>query len=91
MGLHNGYIVVTASQDDLLAALSLHTGAFAVDAVVEHPDEVELDGGAFDLLLGERDGKAFLIDSSMAQADVMTRRLVSLILAVLLPAGVAAS
>ena len=69
MGLRNGYIVATTGKFGLLEELSRHTGVFTVDAVVERPNEVELDGGAFDLLLGERDGKAFLVDSSMVLSN----------------------
>lgn len=74
MGLHCGYIVATASQTDLLEELSRHTGEFAVDVVVERTRDAELDPGRFDLMLGELDGRAFLVDTSMVlsnSADMM--------------------
>src|SRR5688572_26651384 len=81
MGLHNGYIVVTASQIDLLEELSRHTGEFSVDTVVEHTRDAVLDSGQFDLMLGQADGCAFLVDTSMFLSDspdmivAMSRRL----------------
>jgi hypothetical protein len=69
MGLHCGYIVATASQTDLLEELSRHTGEFIVDTVVERTEDAELDPGQFDLMLGELDGRAFLVDTSMFLSD----------------------
>jgi len=65
MGMHQGYIVATASQTDLLDELSRHTGEFTAGAVVERTADAELDPGQFDLLLGEIDGGAVLVDTSM--------------------------
>jgi hypothetical protein len=69
MGLHNGYIVANASQSDLLEELSRHTGEFSVDTVVEHTRNAELDSSRFDLMLGEANGCAFLVDTSMSLSD----------------------
>lgn len=69
MGLHCGYLVATASQTRLLEELSRHAGEFTVDGVVERTAEAEIDSGRFDLLLGERDGHAFLVDTSMFLSD----------------------
>ncbi|HCT80369.1 MAG TPA: hypothetical protein DGT23_28160 [Micromonosporaceae bacterium] len=69
MGLHCGYIVATASQTDLLEELSRHTGEFTVDTVVERAEDTELDPGEVDLMLGELDGRAFLVDTSMFLSD----------------------
>jgi hypothetical protein len=65
MGLHCGYIVATATQNDLLEELSRHTGEFTTQTVVEHTRDAELDSGQFDVMLGELGGCAFLVDTSM--------------------------
>jgi hypothetical protein len=67
-GLHSGYIVAT-SQSDLLEELSQHTGEFTVGTVVDRTEDAELNPGQFDLLPGEIDGRAFLIDTSMVLSD----------------------
>jgi hypothetical protein len=69
MGMHCGYLVATASQADLLEELSRHTGEFTVDIVVERTKDAELDPGQFDLMLGELDGRADLVDTSMVLSD----------------------
>jgi hypothetical protein len=65
MGLHCGYLVATASPDQLLAELSRHAGEFTADAVVDRVADAEIDPNQFDLLLGGGDGSAFLVDTSM--------------------------
>jgi len=69
MGLHCGYIVASASAADLLEELSRHAGEFTVGTVVEHTKDAEIDSGEFDMLLGERDGRAFMVDTSMILSD----------------------
>jgi hypothetical protein len=69
MGLHCGYIVATASQTELLEELSRHTGEFTVDTVLERTKDAELDPGQFDLMLGELNGGAVLVDTSMFLSD----------------------
>jgi hypothetical protein len=69
MGLHNGYIVATASQTELLEELSRHAGHIAFDRVVERCEDADLDSGEFELMLGELDGRAFLVDTSMLLSD----------------------
>jgi hypothetical protein len=69
MGLHCGYLVATASQTDLLRELSRHAGQFTVGSVVARTADAEIDPREFDMLLGEADGRAFLVDSSMVLSD----------------------
>jgi hypothetical protein len=69
MGLHQGYIVATSSQADLFEELSRHAGELTVHTVVERCEDAELDSGEFDLMIGELDGRAFLIDTSMFLSD----------------------
>ncbi|PZF90058.1 hypothetical protein [Micromonospora deserti] len=69
MGLHCGYLVATASPTRLLEELSRHAGEFISDAAVERTADAEVDPGQFDLLLGGRDGHAFLVDTSMFLSD----------------------
>jgi hypothetical protein len=65
-------VVATTTKDDLLAELRRHTGEFTVHGDVARPDEAELDGRQFDLLIGERGGptstQAYLVDPSMVLA-----------------------
>ena len=69
MGLHCGYLVAAVEPDALLAELSRHAGVFAAGAVVERVADADIDDRRFDLLLGGGDGRAFLLDTSMALSD----------------------
>ncbi|GAA4442454.1 hypothetical protein [Phytohabitans houttuyneae] len=66
---HHGYIVVTTSATDLLQELSRHTGEFTVESVVDRTADANIDSGKFDMLLGELDGRAFMVDTSMVLSD----------------------
>ncbi|MET7400560.1 hypothetical protein ABZS66_44490 [Dactylosporangium sp. NPDC005572] len=65
MGLHTGYIVATATQSALLDELSRHAGEFTLGEEVGRAEDAELDVGQLDMLIGELDGRAFLIDGPM--------------------------
>lgn len=69
MGLHCGYLVATAEPDALLAELSRHAGVFTRGAVVDRVEDAEIDPGEFDLLLGGRNGRAYLLDTSMTLSN----------------------
>src|SRR6266545_6299766 len=67
MGMHHGILAASASQAELLAELARHTGKFVVGAPVVSPYDAEpaaMDRG-WRMAIGERDGQAFLLDSSM--------------------------
>lgn len=66
MGLHCGFIVATAGKADLLRELSRHTGEFTVGAEVARVEDAGPDLG---MLLGERDGRAFLLDTLMVLSN----------------------
>jgi hypothetical protein len=71
MGMHHGILAATVSQADLLAELERHTGEFVVGAPVASPYDAEpaaMDRG-WRMAIGERDGQAFLLDSSMVISD----------------------
>jgi hypothetical protein len=71
MGMHHGILAASASQADLLAELARHTGEFVVGAPVASPYDAEpaaRDQG-WRMAIGERDGRAFLLDSSMVVSD----------------------
>jgi hypothetical protein len=61
-------VVATATKADLLAELTRHTGEFVVLGEVSQPDLAGLDARQFDLLVGERDGNAYLVDPSAVLA-----------------------
>ncbi|MET7423257.1 hypothetical protein [Dactylosporangium sp. NPDC005555] len=67
MGMRHGYIAATATRRELIAELERHTGDFVVGA--EEPSPYDLDLGPDDegwvLAAGERDGRAFLLDTSL--------------------------
>jgi hypothetical protein len=67
MGMHHGILAASASQAELLAELERHTSEFVVGAPVASPYDAEpaaMDWG-WRMAIGERDGQAFLFDSSM--------------------------
>jgi hypothetical protein len=67
MGMHHGILAASASQAELLAELGRHTGEFVVGAPVGCPYDAEpaaTDEG-WRMAIGEQDGQAFLLDSSM--------------------------
>jgi hypothetical protein len=67
MGMHHGILAASASQAELLAELERHTGEFVVGERVGCPYDAEpaaMDWG-WRMAIGERDGQAFLLDSSM--------------------------
>jgi hypothetical protein len=71
MGMHHGILAASASQADLLGELERHTGEFVVGAPVVSPYDAEpaaMDRG-WRMAIGERDGQAFLLDSSMLISD----------------------
>lgn len=71
MGMHHGILAATASQAELLADLERHTGEFVVGSSVGCPYDAEpaaMDQG-WRMAIGERDGQAFLLDSSMVISD----------------------
>jgi hypothetical protein len=71
MGMHHGILAASASQAELLAELARHTGEFVVGAPVASPYDAEpaaMDWG-WHMAIGERDGQAFLLDSSMVMSD----------------------
>jgi len=71
MGMHHGILAASASQAELLAELARHTGEFVVGAPVASPYDAEpaaMDSG-WRMAIGERDGQAFLLDSSMVISD----------------------
>jgi hypothetical protein len=71
MGMHHGILAASASQAELLAELARHTGEFVVGAPVASPYDAEpaaMDRG-WRMAIGERDGQAFLLDSSMVISD----------------------
>ncbi|GAA2355529.1 hypothetical protein [Dactylosporangium salmoneum] len=70
MGLHTGYIVATATQADLLDELARHTGEFTTGEVVARTEDAESDDGQLDMVIGELDGRAFLIDGAMVLSTV---------------------
>jgi hypothetical protein len=66
MGMHHGIMAASASQAELLTELARHTGEFVVGAPIASPYDAEpaaTDGG-WRMAIGERDGQAFLLDSS---------------------------
>ncbi|GAA4465921.1 hypothetical protein GCM10023170_076040 [Phytohabitans houttuyneae] len=69
MGLHCGYIVATASATALLEELARHTGEFTLESVVDRTADADIDPAGFDMLLGEIDGRACLLDTSMTLSD----------------------
>ena len=71
MGMHHGILAATASQADLLAELERHTGEFVIGAPVGCPYDAEPDATdqGWRMAIGERDGRAFLLDSSMILAN----------------------
>jgi hypothetical protein len=64
MGLHSGFIVATTSQARLFEELDRHTGEFTVTGTAERIADADVDWGRADLVLGERDGAAFLTDAA---------------------------
>jgi hypothetical protein len=71
MGMHHGILAASASQAELLAELARHAGEFVVGAPVASPYDAEpaaMDWG-WRMAIGERDGQAFLLDSSMVMSD----------------------
>src|SRR5512139_2853223 len=68
MGMHHGLIAATATQERLLAELGRHAGDFVLlDDAAAAPYDVGLatDDEGWVMAVGERDGKAFLLDTSM--------------------------
>jgi hypothetical protein len=67
MGMHHGLIAATATQQALLAGMERFTGDFVLGEAVSSPYDVgpatEDDGWV--LAIGERDGRAFVLDTSM--------------------------
>jgi hypothetical protein len=70
MGMHFGLIAATTSMDVFLDELDRHTGEFtrgdAVGSVAtweRHPD-------GFELVVGERDGRTYLLDPSFMLSDI---------------------
>jgi hypothetical protein len=83
MGMHFGLIAATTSMNEFLDELGQHAGEFtpgeAVGSVATwHPDE---DPDGFELAVGERDGRTYLLDTSFMLSDmpdalvVMSQRL----------------
>src|SRR6185437_11328489 len=71
MGMHHGLIVATATQQQLLDELNRHAGEFVLHSQVSAPYDVGLatDDEGWVLAIGERDGRAFLVDMSMLLSD----------------------
>jgi len=71
MGFHHGILAASASQAELLAELERHTGEFILGAPVGCPYDAEpaASDDGWRMAIGERDGRAFLLDSSMVISD----------------------
>jgi hypothetical protein len=67
MGMHHGLIAATATQERLLAGLERFTGDFVLGPGASPPYEVGLatEDDGWVLAIGERDGRAFVLDTSM--------------------------
>jgi len=67
MGMHHGLIAASATQDDLLGSLERFAGDFVLGEAVASPFDIDLhpDDDGWVMAIGERDGRAFLLDSSM--------------------------
>jgi hypothetical protein len=67
MGMHHGLIAATATQERLLAGLEGFTGDFVLGEAASSPYDVGLatDDDGWVLAIGERDGRAFVLDTSM--------------------------
>lgn len=71
MGMRHGVIAATASRDDLLVELSRHAGRFESGGPLASPYDVyDLEeGDGWRLAIGERDGHAFVLDTTMILSD----------------------
>jgi hypothetical protein len=67
MGMHHGLIAAATTQDDLLGGLERFAGDFVLGEAAASPYDVGLhaDDDGWVMAIGERDGRAFLLDSSM--------------------------
>ena len=67
MGMHHGLIAATATQDRLLAGLRRFAGDFVLGEAASSPYDVGLatDDDGWVLAIGEREGRAFVLDTSM--------------------------
>jgi hypothetical protein len=71
MGLHHGIVAATATGVELLTELQRHTGEWLLGEAVDSPYEAEprAVSGGWEMAIGERDGLAFLLDSSLRVSD----------------------
>jgi hypothetical protein len=67
MGMHHGLIAATTTQTRLLAGLERFSGEFVLGEAASSPYDVGLatEDDGWVLAIGERDGRAFVLDTSM--------------------------
>jgi hypothetical protein len=72
MGMHFGLIAATTSMDVFLDELDRHTGEFTRGGAVGSVDtwDRDPDPDGFELVVGERDGRTYLLDPSFMLSDL---------------------
>jgi hypothetical protein len=71
VGMHHGYLVAASTADRLIGALGAYAGDFTTGAPAARFEDLNLgsDDAGWNLAVGERGGKAYLIDTAFLLSD----------------------